>query len=203
MALFWERGYEGTSFDALTAAMGVNPSTFYNSFGSKELLYRDATNHYMAMASEWFISSLANAPTAEVGFSRLIEATAEQFTRGDLPAGCMISLAGTHLSPALGSIRRTISAHRAFAEEALLARLKRGVDDGDVASDTDIETLAAYFNALLRGMAVQARDGASRERILNIGRIGLRAWPATEAVINAPTVSRRRSSRSHQPLRGR
>ena len=38
MKLFWERGYEGTSFDELIAAMGICASSFYNSFGSKEAL---------------------------------------------------------------------------------------------------------------------------------------------------------------------
>ena len=30
MQLFWERGFEGTSFDELIAAMGISPSSFYN-----------------------------------------------------------------------------------------------------------------------------------------------------------------------------
>ena len=54
MKLFWERGYEGASFDDLTAAMGISPSSFYNSFGSKERLYHEATEAYMACAGKWF-----------------------------------------------------------------------------------------------------------------------------------------------------
>ncbi|WP_221179274.1 TetR/AcrR family transcriptional regulator [Pseudomonas frederiksbergensis] len=177
MTLFWERGYEGTSFDDLINAMGISPSTFYNSFGNKEALYKEATDFYLTESSEWFLAALADAPDAKTAFMHLIEATAAQFTRDDLPAGCMISLAGTHLSPAHGSVRSMMSAHRASSESALVARLRQGVAAGDVAQDTDIEALGAYFSALFRGMAVQARDGASRERVLAIGHLGMRAWP--------------------------
>ena len=52
MKLFWERGYEGASFDELTAAMGISASSFYNSFGSKERLYQEATEAYRAAAGK-------------------------------------------------------------------------------------------------------------------------------------------------------
>lgn len=177
MTLFWERGYEGTSFDDLINAMGISPSTFYNSFGNKETLYREATDFYLTESSEWFLAALVDAPDAKTAFMQLIEATAEQFTRDDLPAGCMISLAGTHLSPANASVRSMMSAHRASSESALVARLREGMDAGDVPQGTDIEALGAFFSALFRGMAVQARDGASRARVLEIGHLGMRAWP--------------------------
>jgi hypothetical protein len=70
---------------------------------------------------------------SEVG--RLFAATAEEFTRGDHPAGCMISLACTHTPPALTSIREMMVEHRAFSESVMAERIRQGIADGDVPAD--------------------------------------------------------------------
>ena len=71
-----------------------------------------------------------------------------EFTRDDLPPGCMISLACTHVRPALASVRDMMVSHRAVFEAALAERLRKGVAAGDVPSDTDVEGLAAFCSAL-------------------------------------------------------
>jgi AcrR family transcriptional regulator len=182
MKLFWERGYEGTSFDDLIAAMGISASSFYNSFGSKEELYCEATRAYLEWAGQWFFAILNDPSTdTRTAFALLLEATAEEFTRGDHPPGCMISLAGTHCSPGMKNIRDMMTEHRAFSEGAMAARIKKGIADGDVPADTDCGMLAAYYGAVARGLAVQARDGASREKLSEIAKVAMRAWPSGKA----------------------
>src|SRR5271167_1490000 len=178
MKLFWERGYEGTSFDDLIAAMGISASSFYNSFGSKEALYCEATRSYLEWSGQWFFAILHDPSIdTKTAFARLFEATAEEFTRGDHPLGCMISLAGTHCSPGMSNIRDMMAEHRAFSESAMAARIRKGVANGDVPEDADCDLLAAYYSAVARGLAVQARDGASREKLAQIGRLAISAWP--------------------------
>jgi AcrR family transcriptional regulator len=182
MKLFWERGYQGTSFDDLIAAMGISASSFYNSFGSKEALYCEATQSYLALSGRWFFGILNDDATdARTAFSRLFAATAEEYTRGDHPAGCMVALACTQTPPALESIREVMVEHRAFSEGTMAERIRKGIADGDVPEDTDVDMLAAYFSAVARGLAGQARDGASREKLAEIGRLAMRAWPAGKA----------------------
>lgn len=178
MKLFWERGYEGTSFDDLTAVMGISPSSFYNSFGSKERLYQEATEAFMAHSREWFANELGAATAAKTAFHELMKATAREATLDDMPAGCMISLAGTHVPPALTAVRIRMAGYRGAVESAMADRIRRGIDEGDVPQDTNVEALAAFYSALSRGMVVQARDGASRERLLEIVEVGMRAWPS-------------------------
>ena len=49
MALFWEHGYEATSLAQLKAAMGgISTASFYAAFGSKEALFRQAVDSYLA-----------------------------------------------------------------------------------------------------------------------------------------------------------
>jgi AcrR family transcriptional regulator len=181
MNLFWERGYEGTSFDDLITAMGISASSFYNSFGSKEALYCEATRSYLEWAGQWFFAILNDPSTdTKTAFARLFEATAEEFTRGDHPLGCMISLAGTHCSPGMKNIRDMMAEHRAFSEGAMAERIRKGVINGEMAEDADCEMLAAYYSAVARGLAVQARDGASHEKLSEIGRLAMRAWPAKQ-----------------------
>jgi AcrR family transcriptional regulator len=163
--------------------MGISASSFYNSFGSKEELYCEATQSYLDSSGRWFFGILNDESTdTRTAFSRLFAATAEEFTRGDHPAGCMISLACTHTPPALTSIREMMVELRAFSEGALAERIRKGIVDGDVPQDTDVDMLAAYFSAVARGLAGQARDGGSREKLAAIGRLAMRAWPAGKAV---------------------
>jgi AcrR family transcriptional regulator len=178
MKLFWERGYEGTSFDDLIAAMGISPSSFYNAFGSKERLYREATEAYLAISSEWFAGELGAATDARTAFHHLLTAAAREFTQKERPTGCMISLAGTQLPPALAPLRDMMTGHRRAAQSAMADRIQRGIDEGDVPKDTNVEALAAFYSALSCGMAVQARDGASHARLLEIVEVAMRAWPS-------------------------
>jgi AcrR family transcriptional regulator len=179
MKLFWDRGYEGTSFDDLVACMGISPSSFYNTFGSKEQLYREVTDHFLHDAMKWIKGALnEEGADTRTAVSHLLRSAADEFTHEDLPRGCMISLHGTHQSPDLTPIREMMSDHRASSEVYLAERIRKGMADGDMPPHTDVEGLAAYIHTIVRGLAVLARDGASRERLQHIGEIAMQAWPA-------------------------
>ena len=182
MILFWERGYEGTSFNALTEVMGLSASSLQNSFGSKEALFREAMRHYSEGPSAWYAEALAAPVTAREAFEMLLAEIATNFTRSDLPVGCMVSIAAMQTAPDLSPIREFATEARQSSQKALADRLRRGIMEGDVPADTDVDHLAAYFSTVFRGMAVQARDGASRTGLVTIGAYAMRAWPIHDGV---------------------
>src|SRR5258706_455974 len=90
MKLFWEQGYEGTSFDRLIQAMGISPSSFYNSFGSKEQLYKEATDAYLSMSEVWFAGRLLGTADTREAFKKLLDAniaSAERWGKSFKAAG--------------------------------------------------------------------------------------------------------------------
>ncbi len=177
MRLFWEQGYEGTTFDQLISAMGISASSFQNAFGSKESVYEQATQLYLEEKRRWFAETLSDRTGTRETFEKLIESTADAFTASSDPAGCMISLAGTHNAPECDRIRDMMAAKRTMSEDAMRRRLDAGMQAGEIPPDTDTASIAAFFSTVFRGMAVQARDGATRDQLLRIGALAMRAWP--------------------------
>lgn len=95
LRLFWERGFEATSVEALTAAMGLSKSSFYCAFGSKRGVLLAALQCYSdEVHAEW--AALAGAP-ADGSTRALVEALSrpECGTRGCLFAN-MICERGPH-----------------------------------------------------------------------------------------------------------
>jgi AcrR family transcriptional regulator len=179
MRVFWDRGYEGATFDELIAAMAISPSSFYNAFGSKEALYREAVETYLTGPGGFFVSALGGEGTALDAFRRLMLSTAKAYTDPTDPSGCMVSLSAVHNVPEHAEVREFMRTVRARAKKLMKDRLVKGVSDGELASDTDVAQLAEFFETVFRGMAVRARDGADRRTLEKTGAIALDAWPAS------------------------
>jgi hypothetical protein len=89
----------------------------------------------------------------------------------------MISLAGTHLAPHLRPIKEMMAEVRAASEAALADRLRKGQEEGQISKDANIAAHAGFYDAFSRGLAVQARDGASREKLRSLTDIAMTAFP--------------------------
>src|ERR671934_1239183 len=81
MLLFWERGYEGTTLEALLEAMGgIKPPSFYNAFGSKEELFRTAADHYARTFGTAVLDAFEAAPSVRQGIAEMLRLGVEAFT---------------------------------------------------------------------------------------------------------------------------
>ena len=131
--------------------MSISPSSFYNSFGSKERLYREAVETYLKSSGEWFLGDLDTDTDTKTAFQNVLNKAVRGFSRTDRPSGCMISLAGTHVPPRLEPLREMMIDHRRDAQNAMATRIREGIANGDVPADTDVDTLAAFLQCAITG----------------------------------------------------
>jgi AcrR family transcriptional regulator len=176
MEVFWDKGYEGTSLTDLTRAMSINSPSLYAAFGSKESLFQEAVELYLSSEGNEIWSGIPEAPTARDAMKRFLQVSANVFTRPGRPAGCLVVLGALHVDEANAGLWRELRELRASSEAALRGRLERAVAEGELRGEVDCESIAAFYSAVQQGMSIQARDGASRERLHAIADGALAAW---------------------------
>ncbi|MDW5444021.1 TetR/AcrR family transcriptional regulator [Polaromonas sp. SM01] len=178
MLIFWRYGYEATSLNELTTAMGITPPSLYSAFGDKEHLFLEAVERYLAGPGGAHEGIFADAPTAREAIERLLEATAIEQTRTCHPPGCLVVTAALNCSPASAHVEAALVKLRKAVQIRIRARIERGVCEGDLPADTDPGALATFYVVVTQGMAIHARDGASRKTLRAIATQAMRAWPA-------------------------
>ena len=176
MLLFWEHGYEATSINTLTSALGVTPSSIYSAFGDKKMLFFEAVDLYMTGGGSLQMM-LDQAPTAHAAVQQMLLGAAAGFTGECMPKGCLLASAAVSCSADASDVRQALGARRRHIEAQVRDRIALGIRQGDVPADTDPDTLAALAIALIQGMSTLARDGAAREKLNRIVMTALQGWP--------------------------
>ena len=192
MKTFWQFGYEGASMAALTGAMGINSPSLYAAFGSKDQLFREAVDLYLATEDKKTRGTLAEQRTARGAVEAMLARSVANLTNADGCRGCLLVLGDSNAAPEHGGIHQDLAQRRKEIQAALEERIKRGIADGDVPAHANVKAIAAFFMTVMQGLSLRARDGAPREAMLQVADAALAAWDALMAK-PAPAKSRKRA----------
>jgi AcrR family transcriptional regulator len=176
MLLFWRKGFAATSMNDLCDTMGVRSPSLYAAFGSKEELYLEAMEHYVrTQGAVW--NKLAEGETVRAGIENLLIAGSEILPKSrPTPAGCMAMLAAVGDEwPA--AVVRVVKKVRLEVLDLLRARLETAVAEGELPASADIDGLSRFYLGVFQGMAIQARDGATKAELKGVVEAAMAAWP--------------------------
>ncbi|WP_269792826.1 TetR/AcrR family transcriptional regulator [Stenotrophomonas sp. Iso1] len=162
--LFWEQGYESTSLSQLKDAIGggISAPSFYAAFGSKEALFKECMERYLATYAKvtqcLWDTSLGPRQAVELALRRSAKMQCE---RGH-PKGCMVALGVMSApSPELSAISAPLTRSRARTRAGIRACVERAIVSGELGPDADAAAMACVFDSFLFGLSTLARDGVT------------------------------------------
>ena len=179
LAVFWAKGYEGTSLTDLTQAMGINKPSLYSTFGNKEELFLKVVDLYEQRPCEYFHPALEEA-TAKAVIAAMLNGAAQSLADHSNPQGCMIIQSALTGSDASESVKQALISRRRKYQDKLTMRLQKAQEQGDLATTYSAISLSQYLGTILQGMTIQATNGISAAELQNIADLALRHFPGLE-----------------------
>lgn len=184
MALFWAQGYEPTSLNQLKTCMGnISPASFYAAFGSKEILFREVVQHYLATYGRVMEPLWDESLSPRDAIERTLRASARMQAARTHPAGCLIVSSASNCSPENEPIQVLLAAERKRTRAGIKACVERAIATGELQASAATNALPDILTTFFHGMTCEARDGATSKK-LNMAISSLLAlWDA-----NIPTL---------------
>jgi AcrR family transcriptional regulator len=177
MQLFWARGFEGVTLEDLQRAMGgITPPSFYHAFGSKEALFKEVADLYVAEECVPPLHALQKAKTAREGIEAMLKCALDSFTQPGKPQGCLLLNGATECTPHNEGPHAYIKAARQSAPECIVRRLSQAVAEGEVPPGADLRAIASFYATLAHGLAIRAADGAPRAELMAAVDGAMAAW---------------------------
>ncbi|MEM7653220.1 MAG: TetR/AcrR family transcriptional regulator, partial [Pseudomonadota bacterium] len=157
MHALWKHGYESCSVKALSELLDITRSSFYNTFGTREALFRLALDRYAEISPNIALAQATeNTPLKPLLTSVFREVcairTADPDGRGCLALNSMVELGNVH--ELLGD--RIIHGVRDMGQR-LEQLLRWAVDRGEISPTTDIPGTALALLNLLVGLNLMSK----------------------------------------------
>jgi AcrR family transcriptional regulator len=173
LAVFLRQGYDATSLDDLTVAMGINRPSLYAAFGSKGALYDAALRHYAARGIERMMAELTASDDIVTGVQNILRGWAQKMATGC--EGCLVVASAAQCgrraaaedAPIEAATRRIVAdigtrLHACFAAAQERKRLKAGID---------ARALAHYVAGLIQGLATFGRTSGDAAAVRDMAEV--------------------------------
>ncbi|MCO1335300.1 TetR/AcrR family transcriptional regulator [Microbulbifer sp. OS29] len=151
MRVFWEQGYKATSLSDLESAMGLNKSSIYNAFHSKEVLYGRCLEHFQSQYACNAMDTLDH-PDFRIAMGSFLEMLQAGMESSDTPEGCIATMAAMEVGASEGFLADLVAKGSNDMLERIETRMKQAIEDGQLKADTDCAALAALVMAVSRGV---------------------------------------------------
>jgi len=155
---------------------GLSPPSIYAAFGSKEQLFKEATELYVAARRSASEHEMAQATTARDAINSLLRCAVIGSTESGEPRGCLLVQGAMTCSASSEGVQQYLHSLRVEEQRAISKRLKAGVANGELPAGINVQAMTQFYTTFVRGIAIQARDGATRASLMDAVDCAMAVW---------------------------
>lgn len=152
---FWECGYGTISASELAERMGIAKSSFYNTFGSKTEVLREAITSYTVRKSALLQKTCSNGYVMDVLRKLLLDIA----KRNDDGKGCLLVNTAIELSRHDGYIAELTRIGFDTMITTFATLIVVGQQTGEIREDLDAKSQALIVVSGIAGLRVMAKSG--------------------------------------------
>ncbi|PRA31463.1 TetR/AcrR family transcriptional regulator [Pseudomonas poae] len=159
--LFWQHGYDATSLAQLKAGLGggISAPSFYAAFGSKEALFDECVQRYLATYAQVTECLWDETLPPRQAIETALRQSARMQCEDGHPKGCMVTLGVMSApSPENARVADALTQSRLRTRAGMVACVERAMRAGQLQDSVDPAVMATVFDSFLQGVSILARD---------------------------------------------
>ena len=165
-ALFWAQGYEPTSLNQLKSCMGnISPASFYAAFGSKEALFREVVQYYLATYGQVMAPLWDESLSPRDAIEKALRGSARMQAARTHPCGCLVVSGASNCSPENEPVQALLAEERKRTRAGIRACVERGVANNELQACPATDILPDILTTFFHGMTCEARDGMTSKKL--------------------------------------
>jgi len=170
---FSNSGYQGTSTRDLVKATGLGQQSLYNAFGDKRSLFIATLERYVDSRITPLLEPVEASDADIRSIVRFFSGYIEQVASGDQESGCLLVNTIAECGRSDPELYQSITDHLVRIEKAFSHAITRAKRMGTLSTNLETEAVAHDLSSILFGLAISARAGADRDRLVSIATIAL------------------------------
>jgi TetR/AcrR family transcriptional repressor of nem operon len=160
--VFWQKGFQGTSLDDITAATGLNKPSLYAAFGDKNALFLKVLERYHAHLVAHAEKVISQGPSARDAIHRWLSAFIPRCSGVKGSRGCL-SVNTSADGATDPEVRKRTEAFNRKLEQLLRNRLR--ADRAQFSDGFNPDAAAHTIIAVYLGLMVLAKDAPDAARV--------------------------------------
>ena len=156
--LFWSRGYDATSMQALVDEMGINRGSLYDTYGDKRSLFIAALRRYDQQFRRNRLAELERKHTPKAAIKALFKSWIQIALDDSGRSGCFLTNTALEVAAHDAEIGAIVATSQRDTEKIFVRLIRNGQVSGEISKEIEPRQSARSLLATLIGLLVLARS---------------------------------------------